>query len=227
MATPRISRMGVSRWGGPSRRTRGIPPALFSMATRPIRQPPATKTDLPCVPRLIFLLSASTYSSLLVLLLVVVLLSSSSTSTTTSFTIVLLQPFFVSLLPLSRSFFPDLVTHTRLHVHDAQTLGRKGEREEAKPRETTGPLFLFSSSSSSSASSSSSSSRSLSRLFSSLALDSLLLKRTYFSSRVVVSRGWWWNNGGETTYREKREVPSILPTTDTTPSARLIRTWQL
>lgn len=143
MATPRISRMGVSRWGGPSRRTRGIPPALFSMATRPIRQPPATKTDLPCVPRLIFLLSASTYSSLLVLLLVVVLLSSSSSSTTTSFTIVLLQPFFVSLLPLSRSFYPDLVTHTRLHVHDAQTLGRKGEREEAQPRETTGPLFLF------------------------------------------------------------------------------------
>lgn len=225
MATPRISRMGVSRWGGPSRRTRGIPPALFSMATRPIRQPPATKTDLPCVPRLIFLLSASTYSSLLVLLLVVVLLSSSSSSTTTSFTIVLLQPFFVSLLPLSRSFFPDLVTHTRLHVHDAQTLGRKGEREEAKPRETTGPLFLFfiffcffvffflS--------------VALPSIFFSLALDSLLLKRTYFSSRVVVSRGWWWNNGGETTYREKREVPSILPTTDTTPSARLIRTWRL
>lgn len=224
MATPRISRMGVSRWGGPSRRTRGIPPALFSMATRPIRQPPATKTDLPCVPRLIFLLSASTYSSLLVLLLVVVLLSSSSTSTTTSFTIVLLQPFFVSLLPLSRSFFPDLVTHTRLHVHDAQTLGRR-EKEEKRSRAKL-PV-LFSSSSSSSASSSSSSSRSLSRLFSSLALDSLLLKRTYFSSRVVVSRGWWWNNGGETTYREKREVPSILPTTDTTPSARLIRTWRL
>lgn len=36
------------------------PPALFSMATRPIRQPPATETDLPCVPGgLIFLSCAS------------------------------------------------------------------------------------------------------------------------------------------------------------------------
>lgn len=141
MATPRISRMGVSRWGGPSRRTRGIPPALFSMATRPIRQPPATKTDLPCVPRLIFLLSASTYSSLLVLLLVVVLLASSSSSTTTSFTIVLLQPFFVSLLPLSRSFFPDLVTHTRLHVHDARAKGRKRRSEAARNYRSSFPFL--------------------------------------------------------------------------------------
>lgn len=37
--------MGVSRWGGPE--SREYP--AFSMATRPIRQPPTTKADLPCV----------------------------------------------------------------------------------------------------------------------------------------------------------------------------------
>lgn len=62
MATPRISRMGVSRRGGPRRTNREYtPPALFSMATRPIRQPPATETDLPCVPRLISFPSTSAF----------------------------------------------------------------------------------------------------------------------------------------------------------------------
>lgn len=42
--------MGVSRWGGPE--SREYP--AFSMATRPIRQPPTTKTDLPCVANVSF-----------------------------------------------------------------------------------------------------------------------------------------------------------------------------
>ena len=43
--------MGVSRWGGPE--SREYP--AFSMATRPIRQPPTTKADLPCVAYAFFL----------------------------------------------------------------------------------------------------------------------------------------------------------------------------
>lgn len=222
MATPRISRMGVSRWGGPSRRTRGIPPALFSMATRPIRQPPATKTDLPCVPRLIFLLSA--FACLFPPRPPPPCPPPRPSSSTTSFTIAL-QPFFVSPLLLSRSFFPSLVctyTFTRMYMTHTYRRGKGAKGRKRRSRETADPFFLllFYFFSSHSAIYFLLSLRTLSSAASYevyMRVYMLLVAHTVKNEVVMDAKQ----------RREKREVPSILPTTDTTPSARLIRTWRL
>lgn len=133
--------MGVSRWGGPSRRTRGIPPALFSMATRPIRQPPATKTDLPCVPRLIFLLSASAFSSSLLFPPRPPAPPPPPPSPSRA-----LQPFFVSPLLLSRSFSPGLVyIYAFTRTYTTRTIDEARTKEAAKPRScrSSFPLLLL------------------------------------------------------------------------------------
>lgn len=83
-------------------------PALFAMATRPIRQPPATKTDLPCVPRLIFLLSASS------------LVLSYSCDRSLCLRAV---PFVSSLFFLLVSF-----AHTRLYIRKARRAGERSCR---------------------------------------------------------------------------------------------------
>lgn len=89
-------------------------PALFSMATRPIRQPPATKTDLPCVARLIFLsylASAYLFPSLP--------FPSSSSSSSSS---IALRNFVLcasASFPLSLFFFfhSRFRLHTRVYAH--------------------------------------------------------------------------------------------------------------
>lgn len=93
------------------------------MATRPIRQPPATKTDLPCVARLIFLsYLASAYTSSLPS-------SSSSSSFASSIALQLHSLCLRAVFPLSRFFFSVFsFTHTRLRTCKV----REGERKAAE-----------------------------------------------------------------------------------------------
>lgn len=103
-------------------------PALFAMATRPIRQPPATKTDLPCVPRLIFLPSASSslIFLLLLLLLLLVLLHHLLLFHRTTTVLCVSAPLPSRFVPF---FFPSFLVsfaHTRLYVRNA-----KSGREES------------------------------------------------------------------------------------------------